>query len=55
MDSDVTIGEDLENDSSGLSTWNGVYAELPREGRSDGRPMSPATVQRVHGGLPRGR
>lgn len=23
MDSDITIGEDLENDSSGLSTWNG--------------------------------
>ena len=23
MDSDVTIGENLENDSSGISTWNG--------------------------------
>ncbi len=28
---------------------DGVYAELLRHGRSDGRPMSPATVQRVHG------
>ena len=28
---------------------DGVYAELLRDGRSDGRPMSPATVQRVHG------
>ena len=27
----------------------GVYAELLRDGRSDGGPMSPATVQRVHG------
>lgn len=28
---------------------DGTYAELLRDGRSDGRPMSPATVQRVHG------
>src|SRR5829696_5808456 len=28
---------------------DGVYAGLLREGRSDGGPMSPATVQRVHG------